>query len=140
MLLLTRRLVFKSWLGLKTVMAYATAEEYDLERLKAGLIKQALYKPVHLCSGDELKHTAPLAGCLSHTIASLSMTHCKEGERRGVKKNEKVTDFGYTRHCPISSSPLHPLPQTAHPLSTPDPTSIPPATPQTLDDSLPPPS
>nr|CAD7448431.1 unnamed protein product [Timema bartmani] len=47
----------KPSLGLRTVMAFATAEEYDLERLKAGLIKQDLYKPVHLCSGDELNHT-----------------------------------------------------------------------------------
>nr|CAD7205623.1 unnamed protein product [Timema douglasi] len=67
---------------LKTVMAYATAEEYDLERLKAGLIKQDLYKPVHLCSGDELKHTGIF---FLHTIKStrawnlMNIKYCELG-------------------------------------------------------------
>ncbi|CAG2055072.1 unnamed protein product [Timema podura] len=113
----------KPSLGLRTVMAFATAEEYDLERLKAGLIKQDLYKPVHLCSGDELNHTAPLTGCLSHSIARFPMTHCKGRVRRGGKNHEKATDSGCTRHHPTPSSPLHRLPQPAHTLNTPDPTS-----------------
>nr|CAD7205523.1 unnamed protein product [Timema douglasi] len=78
----TKRYVNPDGNSLKTVMAYATAEEYDLERLKAGLIKQDLYKPVHLCSGDELKHTGIF---FLHTIKStrawnlMNIKYCELG-------------------------------------------------------------
>nr|CAD7580388.1 unnamed protein product [Timema californicum] len=73
---------------LKTVMAYATAEEYDLERLKAGLIKQDLYKPVLLCSGDELKHTASAIGWLPLTNYRKPPHDSLQGGRKEGSKEE----------------------------------------------------
>ncbi|KAL1129711.1 hypothetical protein AAG570_012655 [Ranatra chinensis] len=53
------------------VFAYATAEEYDLRRLKEALISQDLYIPCELASNDELKTGI---GSALHAVAKYRVT------------------------------------------------------------------
>lgn len=53
------------------VTAYATAEEYDLERLNDGLIKQNLYKPVDLCNDPLTKGGADVIHAVANYEFSL---------------------------------------------------------------------
>ena len=45
--------------GYFSVIAYATAEEYDLEKLKVALIEQDLYQPKKFCSSEDNNENEP---------------------------------------------------------------------------------
>lgn len=45
--------------GYFSVIAYATAEEYDLEKLKAALVEQDLYQPKKFCNSEDNNENEP---------------------------------------------------------------------------------